>query len=288
MNYFPCGDGNTKVKVDGVLVNLKNIQLRSTGLIDVKYPDAPNRGGSAVVLNNEIHVLGSTVSADSRKHYKWNGSIGGAWTEVSTLPYAFDSGVAVVLNNEIHLLKGTNHYKWDGSTWTEVSTLPNNTSALSAVVFGNEIHAFGIYKNYTNKHFKWDGSTWTEVGAVPVSGRRNAVVFGNEIHIFGSTPTSDEKEYKWNGSTWTEVGDQPSTYDLTAVVFGNEIHVLGSNSHFKRDGNKWIKERDLPYSFGNGVAVVLDDGIHILFSASSTVGHYCLNVDNYLIVVNRH
>lgn len=61
--------------------------------------------GSAVVLNDKIHILGG---GDGKKHYKWDGS---SWTSVSTLPYYFYNGSAVVLNNEIHILGGTNHYK---------------------------------------------------------------------------------------------------------------------------------------------------------------------------------
>jgi N-acetylneuraminic acid mutarotase len=57
--------------------------------------------GSAVVLNNEIHILGSCNN--STKHYKWNSS---KWTSVSTLPYIFSSSSAVVLNNGIHILGG--------------------------------------------------------------------------------------------------------------------------------------------------------------------------------------
>jgi hypothetical protein len=71
-------------------------------------------GGSAVVFNNEIHILGGTNIYT--KHYKWDGS---KWASVSTLPCRFDNSSAVVLNNEIHILGEyytgdwiTFHYKW--------------------------------------------------------------------------------------------------------------------------------------------------------------------------------
>ena len=68
--------------------------------------------GGAVVLNNEIHLLGG-FDGNFTKHYKWNGT---TWTSVSTLPYDFYLGGAVVLNNEIHMLGGAgnkiNHYKF--------------------------------------------------------------------------------------------------------------------------------------------------------------------------------
>ena len=72
--------------------------------------------GSAVVYNNEIHIIGG--NGTYTKHYKYNGS---SWTSVSTLPYNFYSGSAVVYNNEIHILGGgngqTKHYKYNGSSW---------------------------------------------------------------------------------------------------------------------------------------------------------------------------
>ena len=68
--------------------------------------------GSAVVLNDEIHILGGSDSGTSKKHYKWDGT---SWTSVSTLPYNFYHGSAVVLNDKIHILggidSGTEHYR---------------------------------------------------------------------------------------------------------------------------------------------------------------------------------
>ena len=112
--------------------------------------------GSAVVYNNEIHILGG--NGNTNNHYKWNGT---SWTEVSTLPYDFAGGSAVVYNNEIHILGSadnssyTNHYKWNGTAWVEVSTLPYNFCSGSAVVYNNEIHILGSADNssYTN-HYK--------------------------------------------------------------------------------------------------------------------------------------
>ena len=114
--------------------------------------------GSAVVFNNEIHILGGYYSYYRNKHYKYNGS---SWSEVSTLPYSFTYGSAVVLNNEIHILGSsdgiTKHYKYNGSSWSGVSTLPYSFYNGSAVVFNNEIHILGGSSSdgtYT-KHYKY-------------------------------------------------------------------------------------------------------------------------------------
>ena len=101
--------------------------------------------GSAVVYNNEIHIMGGSTN-----HYKYNGY---KWINVSTLPYEFYGGFAVVYNNEIHILGSGNssyykyHYKYDGSTWTKVSTLPYDFYYGSAVVYNNEIHILGSDNN---------------------------------------------------------------------------------------------------------------------------------------------
>ena len=40
--------------------------------------------GSAVVYNNEIHILGTYYSNSQNKHYKWNGSM---WIQVGLFFY---------------------------------------------------------------------------------------------------------------------------------------------------------------------------------------------------------
>ena len=193
-------------------------------------------GGSAVVLNGEIHILGSYDSGNSTKHYKWNGS---TWTSVSTLPYDFDYGSAVVYNNEIHILGSSDssyykyHYKYNGSTWTSVSTLPYNFYNGSAVVYNNEIHILGgSNSSYYTKHYKYNGSTWIEVSTLPYNFYYgSAVVLNNEIHILGGGTL--DAHYKYDGNTWTSVSTLPYSFNGgSAVVYNNEIHILGSSNSY--------------------------------------------------------
>ena len=155
--------------------------------------------GSAVVYNNEIHILGGTVTnSNYRKHYKWNGS---SWSSVSTLPYDFYQDSAVVYNNEIHILGSYSiskkHYKWNGSSWSRVSTLPHDFYDGSAVVYNNEIHILGGC-NYTNNSSSnssgiglladvtYNGQTWNMKSRLPYAfSGGSAVVYNNEIHILG-------------------------------------------------------------------------------------------------------
>ena len=242
--------------------------------------------GCAVVLNGEIHILGSNDSSNYTKHYKWNGS---SWASVSTLPYDFYYGSAVVLNGEIHILGGdtypyTQHYKWNGSSWISVSTLPYNFYNGAAVVLNGEIHILGSgANNNPTRHYKWNGSRWTSVSTLPYNFYQgSAVVLNNEIHILGGVG-GYTSHYKWNGSSWASVSTLPHKfYYGSAVVLEGSIHILGTSyssyntSHYKWNGSSWTSVSTLPYNFYKGSAVILNNGIHILGSIndSYTKNHY--------------
>ena len=239
--------------------------------------------GSAVVLNNEIHLLGG--AGKNTGHYKFNSSTS-TWEEVSTLPYSLSSGSAVVLNNEIHIMGGTNnetrHYKYNGSTWTSVSTLPYSFKSGSAVVYKDEIHLLGGSSNdstYT-KHYKFDGSTWTKLNDLPYSFKSgSAVVYKDEIHIM-SMVSDKSFHLKFNGSEWVE--DIAVPYLLnngSAVVYNDEIYTLGSfvdgntSNYCRFINSKWCDVKQLPYSFSYGSAVVYKDEIHLLGGYNSSRKH---------------
>ena len=142
------GGGDAKVTIDGFKVKDELNLVSEFSVLSVSTLPYNFFLSSAVVFDNEIHILGSGSSAStSTAHYKFDGT---SWTSVSTLPYKFYFGSAVVLNNEIHIL-GTyansayykSHYKFDGSSWTSVSTLPYQFYQGSAVVLNNEIHILG-------------------------------------------------------------------------------------------------------------------------------------------------
>lgn len=129
----------------------KYVDEQVNGCVSVSTLPYYFHNGSAVVLNNEIHILGSSSSGTYTKHYKYDGT---SWKSVSTLPYNFYDGSAVVLNNEIHILGSydssnhTKHYKFNGSSWINVSTLPFEFSNGFAVVLNGEIHGACGLKHY--------------------------------------------------------------------------------------------------------------------------------------------
>ena len=135
LNAMSGGSGGDIMDQLELYETLLNMELPA--LLYISYD------GSAVVLNNEIHILGS--NGNGHAHYKWDGS---TWTSVSTLPYGFNNNnSAVIHRDEIHILGSTNwtdglrsHYKWDGTNWVELSPLPVEFSNGSAVVYDDEIH----------------------------------------------------------------------------------------------------------------------------------------------------
>ena len=220
---------------------------------------------SAVVFNNEIHMLGGSNGAT--KHYKYNGS---SWEEVSTLPYSFQSGAAVVFNNEIHMLGGfsggaTNHYKYNGTSWESVSTLPYEFYSGSAVVYNNEIHILGSDKSsYCTSHYKFNGTFWISATTLPYEFRGgSAVVFNNEIHILGSNSSQSKKHYKSLGASWYDVSTlSPGLLQSNAaVIFNSEIYYLAANKlTIVKNDNRHI-------------ATMLPKGAHIMLSDNEDINY---------------
>ena len=180
------------VKIDGVTVT-EDLNLLSA-LTDFKFPELPYNFyyGSAVVLNNEIHILGG--SGGDQNHYKFNGT---SWTKVSTLPSKFYCGSAVVLNNEIHILGGfiyntTGHYKLNGTSWTKVSTLPYEFYYGSAVVLNNKIHILGGEGSTYDYEYHYNINKGNKLNKLPYRFYAgSAVVLNNEIHILGGNDNTD-------------------------------------------------------------------------------------------------
>lgn len=245
--------------------------------------------GSAVVFNNEIHILGG-LSSDTA-HYKWNGR---SWESVSTLPYKFYSGSAVVYNNEIHIIgtaynetQSRNHYKWDGSSWTSVGLITHSSfNAVKAVVFDNKIHLVTYRMDSDGDtykyHYTYDGSSWAILSStLPFNcDRSSIIVYNNEIHLLGGY-NSSKIHYKFDGSSWISVGTLPyNFYEGDVAVIDNELHILGSTGtayrtkHYKYNGTSWTSVDTLPYSFLSGCSLVYNNSLHLLGGTGGYTNHY--------------
>ena len=143
--------GGLKVSINGELKDIEQMELSASSLFtnwsNVSTLPYEFYNSSAILLNNEIHILGSSNSSYYTNHYKYNIS-NNTWSNVSTIPYNFYYGGAIVLNNEIHILGSENssyytkHYKYNISTntWSSVSTLPYDFYGGGAIVLNDEIH----------------------------------------------------------------------------------------------------------------------------------------------------
>ena len=289
---------------DSLCINSLNLQNENLWSEVSSLPySRSSYGYPMVVLNDEIHILGSDTS--STHHYKFNSSTS-EWIEVSTLPYDITGACAVVYNNEIHLLGGSEtnpddmfstitldyHYAFNPSTetWTQMEALPCGFNG-NAVVLNNEIYIVGGVdeEGYpARNHYKYDGSTWTELKYLPCDFLEGSVVvYNNEVHILGGIHSA-LSHYKFDSSTstWIQLDDLPyEFYDSSAVVYNNEIHLLGSGYysspsypyskyHYKFDGSSWNEVKELPYEFHQGSAVVYNDEIHLLGGYDVGNNHY--------------
>lgn len=188
-------------------------------------------GGTAVVYNNEIHMLGG--GGGSTSHYKWNGA---EWVSVSTLPIA-PTSKAVIYNNEIHFLGETSHYKFNGTEWISVSTPPYKISSKTLFVYDNKIHTFGVWIGYVAnpyRHYTWDGNEWKEAPVLlPYSTYdQQVVIYNDEIHLLsGGNGIGETSHYKWNGSEWVSVSTLPHGTDFV-VLYRGKIYMGAANKLF--------------------------------------------------------
>ena len=302
MAYFRCGGNGNTIMIDGQEYD-DDLNLKSGSAIeaDFQLPTMNARfayDNCAVVLNNEIHMLGGINVGN--QHYKYSN---GAWKKVGNLPGSFVNGSAVVFNGEIYIFgiqTYTNTYtgvaKYNGSTWVTLDSSPIDTSCSCAVVFRNKIHILGG-KQY-NLHYTFDGKTWSRFSTLPYEFRNGCAVVlngkdGEEIHILGSdgfdgeltSTMSAHYAYKWvdqtgisGGYEWVRVSTLPyKFYNGCAVVLNNEIHILGGDGnvvnnsticsrsqHYIYSGERWKILKILPWEMHRSCAVVLNDNIYAM------------------------
>ena len=243
-----------------------------------KLPDE-FKDGSAVVYNNEIHILGGKYYDGDYynydKHYKFDVSTS-EWIEVSILPYGISSTDVVVYNNELYILGGgrttdtqNTFYRFDNATsqWIRLDDLPFNSSYNKIIVYNNEIHVFDDF------HYKYNGSEWVRLNDIPEDfySIYSAYLHDGSLEIV--TYYSDRYVYDNENDQWIFIDQLPySTYDQITTCNDKIFIMLGGDryfdefiqSHYKFDGEKWTEVSILPYPFYQGSAVVYNNEIHIL------------------------
>lgn len=205
-------------------------------------------GGSAVVYDDKINLLGSSSSGVEDYHYTWCPEDG--WKVKSNLPEKFSNGSAVVLNNEIHIIGGTkmnsepyNHYKLVDARWEVVShTIGSVIGPKCAVEHDGLIYA-ATQVDDNNSTISacnitvFDGVGWKSIGTidtkVSANNYRYLVVFQNRIHLMIYTPSDGLLHYALTGLK-TTIGHavQHTNIPVTSVpcvlMYSNRIYTFSS------------------------------------------------------------
>lgn len=268
--------------------------LSTAGNPDVYYNDQPKGvtylsitdmtlpydfvGLTAVVYNNEIHVIGGNNAATGNisYHLKWDGT---QWVAVSTLPVAFVDGRAIVFDNEIHLFNGITHYAFDGSAWVE-KAMPSDMDATGAsvVVFQDRMHFLGGANNL-KAHYMYNGTRWVSTSTLDRNfNKGSAIAYGDALHIFGGNLGT---HYKWDGSTWEQVASSAPTYaNGSAVIYDDSIYFIGSGAYVY-DGTSWKSKSGVLFS-PTYCAAVSHKGRVYYMGYSTNVRRFCLELGSTL------
>ena len=78
------------------------------------------REGTAFVYNDGLYIMGSAMSEDQKKFYKYNGN---SWSKLSDLPFFYSQGYSYVYKNKVYVsdLSSKVVHIYDGSTWENIT-----------------------------------------------------------------------------------------------------------------------------------------------------------------------
>ena len=163
----------------------------------------PRGGHAAVVLDNNIHVLGGGNSA-------------------STI---------------------ADHSEYDPKTdtWTELTPLPRAEGSPAAVVVGEKIYAIGGRSGFSDfgDIYIYDPVTdiWSSGPSIEPRGTAGAVVYCGGIYVFGGESQADRKNLDsvlrlgLERNVWASVNAMPSARKFArAVLFMNSVYIVGGST----------------------------------------------------------
>lgn len=195
--------------------------------------------------------------------------------------------VCVVYNDELHVINDSKHYILSGKYLHFIDDVPYNIgTGCNAVVYHDRLHVLGGTGGTGTEHYSWNHNDgWRQEGSLPyrVFCENHCCVYDDKIHVFsgGNATSNFRNRCEWDGNRWTFYSDGiPLYFQMggSVVVCNDHIHLLGCRDrndygdyHCVWDGHSnWIsKPVDIMIDgkyvrlFDNGVAVVLNDEIHI-------------------------
>lgn len=251
--------------------------------------------GRAIEFNGELHIIGGGSSHYSSTddnflnyHYKWDGE---TWTKASDLPYMTNGATVFVSGSKLHIVGGktedvgTKHYIWDGNSWSTDVDLPMGRCNSGAVTISRSIvYIAGGNEPGTSTKLSstiiWNGSTFVTLSAeLPHDGLNDCPYC--ITYDKNNTPLLVARRfYKLVDNKWSAQFSFGEFDNGIAEVYNNELHVFYAAKHYCFSPNTegvWEQLSNNKYNAIGATAVTMDDGIHLLGSASTSYADYhCL------------
>lgn len=249
--------------------------------------------GRAIEYNEELHIFGGSASHYTdhddfiNNHYKWDGE---TWSKASDLPYVVDGATVFVCGGKLHIVGGysdnaTKHYVWDGNSWSSDVDLPMGRYNSSAVTISDSmVYIAGGNEPGTDTKLTstiyWNGSAFVTLSAeLPENALSDCpycMTYDNN-----NTPMIIAKRFfKLTDNKWVSQFSFGYFDDGIAEVFNDELHVFYAAKHYSFSPSSkglWDQLGNNKYNAIGATAVTMEDGIHLLGSASTSYADYhCL------------
>lgn len=194
-----------------------------------ELPYSGFNGGSAIEFNHELHILGSDITGNDNKHYKYTGS---EWVLVSELPEAAHNATLVVYFDKLYLVgTGSNIYSFDdaSNTWKKTMSAPIDMNGGVAFTYDKYLHIM----NGTS-HYKFFAGSWTKLTDIPVTisnaqdkvvriGESALLFWGDDIYNYDLTDCDE----------WIRIGETiTSSENAIYAVSKSVIHCFTGTDHY--------------------------------------------------------
>ena len=249
--------------------------------------------GKATVYQNKIHIFGGgteklhSTYGENRlnNHYCWDGE---TWTKASDLPYPAWGCTPFVCNGKLHLVGGgiyndvnynNAHYVWDGISWSKKADLPFTIyNGSTAKISESEIYVLGGADSCNGRRQnivkKYNGASWSDGPNLPAEGINNTGLSAT-VNSDRQLVVSGHRTFTLINGKYVAFLDSPGDVDRGySIVYKNDVYLFFQKNQYKWVKDKWEKVSTIPFNFVGGSAVVYQDKIHLLGSASSGVEDY--------------
>lgn len=247
-------------------INGEIVEASRMDITDIKLP-RKFKEASAVICDNQIHILGDTY------HYRL---VDGEWVETSTIPFPIKHDTACIwFTNTIYVITTATGlyatYSWSKGKWESQmgSTVDTCHVVYAHIDGGGNIYALGKKDTTSNFNFrKYTGTGWSSQTNIPYDFRDGAAVtYNGAIHVIGSSLEDHcKKHYKWDGSNWSTVSTLPiGVHYGKAVVYNSKIYVFNEDGKcLIWNGSSWTEGTPLEFGMKYGSVIVYDNKIYYM------------------------